>query len=61
MAANKNNYKSISLHYTTYLLLLKLSALMGLKQPSSIPRVISILAEQKEIEFIMLDGQLSGK
>jgi|TARA_B110000971_G_C19703496_1_gene360921 hypothetical protein len=61
MAANKNNYKSISLHYTTYLLLLKLSALMGLKQPSSIPRVISILAEQKEMEFIMLDGQLSGK
>jgi len=61
MAANKNNYKSISLHYTTHLLLLKLSALMGLKQPSSIPRVISILAEQKEMEFIMLDGQLSGK
>jgi len=61
MAANKNNYKSISLHYTTYLLLLKLSALMGLKQPSSIPRVISILAEQKEMEFIMLNGQLSGK
>ena len=43
------------------MLLLNISALMGLKQPSSITRVISILAEQKEMEFIMLDGQLSGK
>ena len=61
MAANKNNYKSISLHYTTYLLLLKLSALMGLKQPSSIPRIIEILAEQKELDFIMLQGSLEDK
>jgi len=60
MPANKKDYKSISLHYTTYWLLAELSSKMGLKQPSSIPRVISILAEQKELEFIMLDGQLSG-
>jgi hypothetical protein len=61
MPANKRDYKSISLHHTTYWLLADLSLKMGLKQPSSIPRVISILAEQKEMEFIMLDGQLSGK
>jgi len=60
MPANKRDYKSISLHYTTYWLLAELSLKMGLKQPSSIPRIISILAEQKELEFIMLDGQLSG-
>jgi DeoR/GlpR family transcriptional regulator of sugar metabolism len=60
MPANKKDYKSISLHNTTYWLLAELSPKMGLKQPSSIPRVISILAEQKELEFIMLGGQLSG-
>tara|TARA_B100000780_G_scaffold244925_1_gene188741 strand:- start:206 stop:397 length:192 start_codon:yes stop_codon:yes gene_type:complete len=51
MPANKNNYKSISLHKITYALIQNLGPKMELSPGSSVPRIISILAETKDGEI----------
>ena len=51
MPANKNNYKSISLHKITYALIQNLGPKMELAPGSSVPRIISILAENKDYEI----------
>ena len=59
MAANKNNYRSISLHRITYKLIQDLGPKMGLHPVSSVPRIITILAENKDWEVIFFEMQMA--
>ena len=61
MAANKNNYKSISLHKITYKLIQDLVPKMGLYAGSSVPRIISILAETKDGEIGFFERQIEKR
>tara|TARA_B100000780_G_scaffold180320_1_gene126436 strand:+ start:47 stop:235 length:189 start_codon:yes stop_codon:yes gene_type:complete len=61
MAANKNNYKSISLHKITYKLIQDLGPKMGLYAGSSVPRIISILAETKDGEIGFFERQIEKR
>tara|TARA_R100000935_G_C2788494_1_gene144904 strand:+ start:256 stop:447 length:192 start_codon:yes stop_codon:yes gene_type:complete len=61
MAANKNNYKSISLHKITYKLIQDLGPKMSLYPGSSVPRIISILAEQKDGEIGFFERQMAAE
>ena len=52
-AKNKKNiYKSVSLHFTIYDLLNRLSAKLNPSRKLSIPTTITLLAEGKHWEFI---------
>ena len=61
MAPSKKNYKSISLHKITHKLIQELGPKMGLYVGSSVPRIISILAENKDYEIDYLERQIAGK
>tara|TARA_B100000787_G_C16013522_1_gene215292 strand:+ start:51 stop:236 length:186 start_codon:yes stop_codon:yes gene_type:complete len=61
MAPSKQNYKSISLHKITHKLIQELGPKMGLYVGSSVPRIISILAENKDYEIDYLERQIAGK
>jgi len=61
MAPSKQNYKSISLHKITHKLIQELGPKMGLYVGSSVPRIISILAETKDGEIGFFERQMEKR
>jgi len=56
-ASQKHNYRSVSLHFTIYELLQRLALKMNDKK-LSIPNTIVILAETKDMKFLLDEKNL---
>ena len=55
-----NNYKSISLHKITYELLMRLLSQIAAPKKLSIPKTITLLAEARELDIIIINQQMVG-